>query len=219
MRAGVAIRITSIVAGLALVPPVAYGQTARDVLAEFADEPTVREVQEATAAYNHIDQGEISGWTTRVNISALLPRVRVDYRRRADDDLQTDFDRDFDVLVDGSEILTDIARDVRDEDDDQEEWRIQGNWELNELIFNPDVLRVSNEASDLVELREDLLTTVTTLYFERRRAQVQIILDPPTDAVERLRRELEIEELTAGIDTLTGGWFSGRLSAAGRAAY
>ena len=60
---------------------------------------------------------------------------------------------------------------------------------------------------------------VTSLYFERRRAQVQLLLNPPSDTVERLRRELEIQELTASIDALTGGWFGEQLSASGLPSY
>src|SRR5262245_1492819 len=95
----------------------AWAQTADDVLASFEEEPTVLEVQQAALDYNHIDQGVIGGWSTRANIAPILPRVRVDWRQVSDDDLQEDVDRDFDVLLDGSEIPTQIARDQRTEDD------------------------------------------------------------------------------------------------------
>jgi hypothetical protein len=210
---------TGVVATVVSLGATAWAQTADEVLARFDQEPTVIQVQEATATYNHIEQDVISGWTTRANLAPLLPHVRVDWRRFSVDNLQNTFNQSYDVLVDGTELLTGIDRDQRTQNNDQDQWRVQGDWELRDLIFNPDLLRVSNERSDLVELREDILTTVTTLYFQRRRAQVQMVMDPPADAVERLRRELELQELTAGIDALTGGWFSQQLSAAGLPAY
>jgi len=190
-----------------------------DVLASFAGEPTILEVQEAAAAYAQIDQGVMEGWSTRASLAGLLPSVRVDYRRRVEDDLQMDDDQDLEVDELGDLVLTGVDRDVRTDDDTQSDILIRGDFELNELVWNPDLLRVSKEIRDVVELREDILTTVTTLFFERRRAQVQLQLSPPSDPVERLRRELEIQELTASIDALTGGWFSAQLSAAGLPSY
>ena len=200
-------------------PALVSAQTAEEVLDRFDAEPTILEVQGAAADYAQISQGAMSGWKTRASLSALLPRLRVEYRLTNDDNLQNDYDEDFNVAADGTLIGDTVQRDQTDEDDEEIRLRFQGDWELPELIFNPDILRISNEVSDLVELREDILTAVTTLYFERRRAQVQMILDPPSDAIERLRRELEIQELTAGIDALTGGWFSEELSRAGIPTY
>lgn len=200
-------------------PGVASAQSVDEVMASFAGEPTILEVQEAAAAYAQIDQGVMEGWSTRASLAALLPDVRVQYQRRVEDDLQMDDDQDLEVDELGDLVLTDVARDVRTDDDTQSDIRIQGDFELNELVWNPDLLRVSKEIRDVVELREDILTTVTTLFFERRRAQVQLQLSPPSDPIERLRRELEIQELTASIDALTGGWFSAQLSAAGLPSY
>ena len=200
-------------------PGVASAQSVDEVMASFAGEPTILEVQEAAAAYAQIDQGVMEGWSTRASLAALLPDVRVQYQRRVEDDLQMDDDQDLEVDELGDLVLTDVARDVRTDDDTQSDIRIQGDFELNELVWNPDLLRVSKEIRDVVELREDILTTVTTLFFERRRAQVQLQLSPPSDPLERLRRELEIQELTASIDALTGGWFSAQLSAAGLPSY
>ena len=201
-----------------LIPGSLGAQSADEVLAQFEVEPTILEVQEAAAAYAHIDQGEMGGWSVRASVSSLLPRIRVQYWLRWDDDEQYDDDQSYDATADGL-VLTDVDRDVRMEDDSEVRVRLQGDWELQELVFNPDLLRVSNERSDLVELREDILTTVTSLYFERRRAQIQMVLDPPANALERLRRELEVQELTAGLDAMTGGWFSQRLSEAGVPTY
>ena len=213
-------KATVTLVGLALLmPTLSMAQTVEDVMARFGAEPTIIEVQQAAAAYAQIDEGTIEGWTTRANTAALLPDVRIEYRRNVDDDLQRDDDQDFEVDEAGDLALTDVARDVRTDEDQENRLMIRGDFELNELIWNPDILRISKETRDLVELREDVLTTVTSLYFERRRAQVQLLLNPPTDTVERLRRELELQELTASIDALTGGWFGEQLSAAGLPSY
>ena len=55
--------------------------------------------------------------------------------------------------------------------------------------------------ADLTNLEAE----VTRLYFQRRRAQVELVLSPPADAAEEARRRLDLEELGAQIDGLTGG--------------
>ena len=90
---------------------------------------------------------------------------------------------------------------------------------LSKLIFNPDVLRAAREVSRHTKLRDDVLSTVTKLYYERRRAQITMVLNPPKDTAERLRKGLRIQELTADIDALTGAWFSQELRRAGKNPY
>jgi hypothetical protein len=63
----------------------------------------------------------------------------------------------------------------------------------------------------MVELREDILDQVTRLYFERRRIQVELITYEPLDPQVEIDKEMRVAELTALIDALTGGEFSGRI--------
>ena len=67
---------------------------------------------------------------------------------------------------------------------------------------------------DLVELRNDVLEEVTQFYFQRRQLQIDMLLSPPEDLRERLRMELQLQEVTANVDYLTGGYLTQRLNAA-----
>ncbi len=51
---------------------------------------------------------------------------------------------------------------------------------------------------------------MTRLHFERRRARVALLLEPPADPVARVQAELEVEQLGAELDALTGGLATGR---------
>ena len=59
-----------------------------------------------------------------------------------------------------------------------------------------------------MQLRDDVLDEVTSLYFGRRRLQIEMRLTPPQDTTLMCEKQLRLQELTAGIDALTGGWFS-----------
>lgn len=85
-------------------------------------------------------------------------------------------------------------------------------WELGDFLFNPDQVRISDESRDLVELRNDVLEEVTQFYFQRRQLQIDLLLSPAEELRERLRLELQLQEVTANIDYLTGGYLTQRLN-------
>lgn len=176
---------------------------ARRILRKWDKEPSIRETQIAAVRYAEIDAGRISSWRTRAGISALAPEISGEYRRNIEDDrtlgAQTSGNVDYQSL------------------DDDDRYTARARWELDRLVFNPDELRVSAEATDLVKLREDVLDQVTKLYFERRRLQVELETAPPAEVGTRLKKELRLQELTAAIDGLTGGWFARELKEKGLA--
>ncbi len=65
----------------------------------------------------------------------------------------------------------------------------------------------------MVQLRDDILDEVTKLYFERLRVKIEISNLDIIDVKKRLEKELRLQELTASIDALTGGYFSEQLKA------
>lgn len=64
----------------------------------------------------------------------------------------------------------------------------------------------------MVQLRNDLLDEVTRLYFERRRLQLELSANMPDEKDEKALKHLRLEELTANIDALTGGYLSEALN-------
>ena len=94
------------------------------------------------------------------------------------------------------------------------DWDISLSWDLGELIWNEDQTSIDVRSRLLVELRDDILDQVTKLYFERRRIRGE--LDEISLENRKKRRELglRLEELTAQLDALTGGYFSEQMDAA-----
>ena len=63
----------------------------------------------------------------------------------------------------------------------------------------------------MVELRGDLLSEATRIYYERRRLQIDLVFTPPASEQEHLENLLRLDELTALLDGMTDGFFSKRL--------
>jgi competence ComEA-like helix-hairpin-helix protein len=169
------------------------------VMARYDDEPSVQAVQERAMRYAEIHPELIDAWRRRSGYNAVLPQVRVQYWRNVEEDTRL-------IQQPGNP-----DRWQWDWDDDHRV-SLTARWDLDDLIFNTDELRVSSEAVRLVRLREGVLSQVTKLYFERRRLQIERDLAPTGDVAAAVRREMRLHELTAQIDALTGGWFSEQLA-------
>lgn len=81
-------------------------------------------------------------------------------------------------------------------------------WDFADLAFHPESIDVSKEAREVIELRDDVLDEISQLYFERRRALLDLAALPSKSGVEAARLRLRAEELASGLDAWTGGWWS-----------
>ncbi|MFC1850762.1 ComEA family DNA-binding protein [candidate division CSSED10-310 bacterium] len=181
---------------------------ADEILAQFNHEPTIFEVQKAAIAHAKIYAKDINRWRRNIHIQAIIPetKFRVDYYTRENSTEKMNQNIDFrdepDRYIMGPDEYTYYNYDY-----DYVKYQLQFGWDLDEVIFHRDELRVRSESEDLVDFRTKVVEDITKLYFDRRRLQVNLILTPEVDMRVKLEKELRIQELTALIDTLTGGYF------------
>jgi len=215
------LRTLALAGGLAVAALLGNGVTAEAqtpaevtaILKKFDHEPTIRDVQEAARKYAMIDETQMEGWYTRAKIANIIPGQLQGKIELTEDTGGYDRNREDLVRIDpedlSSRFVVDDTQHTNQEDDSSRvRYALTADWVINKLIFNSDELDVSREVSRLVKSREQVLITVTKLYYERRRLQVEALLRPSTDATEQVKAQLRIDELTADLDALTGGWFS-----------
>jgi hypothetical protein len=175
----------------------AFDARIRELMQQFSHEPTVREVQRAAARHARVNPGAYHHWLSASSWAHALPeRVKGEVQHLARDEKDVRTTSSTNSL---SELLA-LDAHLRLE--------LEVQWDLSKLIFNPDKLKASKEIANLVELREDILTTVNKLYFSRRRVQIEQLLNPPQNLRHAVNVTLNINSLTADLDALTGGWLS-----------
>ncbi len=183
-----------------------------EVMQLFAHEPDVQEVQKAAVKYAHIDPLMFKIWRDNAKKKALLPEsFQVSVGHDTDDD--TDYARSKSISLSGGTVTVGPDDEVWGHDTDSDwDYELKMKWNLQDYMFNTDMLRVSAETEDQVELRQDILNDVTKLYFDRRRLQVEAVLDTRVGVQQKMNRTLRLDELTAIIDGMTGGYFSQELT-------
>ena len=170
----------------------------------FAAEPSISDVQGIAVKYARANPDVIDSWRARARSSALLPEVRA----------RVDNDRDDGTTTRSQTGEADVITQSQGDDMGLE---FRATWDLNYLVFHPQEMAVAREAVRLTNLRDRVVDDVTRRFYERRRLMVENALSPVYDDMERMRRDLRQQELTADLDALTGGWFSVELKKRGLA--
>jgi hypothetical protein len=161
-----------------------------------AADPPVAAVQRAAADHDGVAPDRLRAWVARPRSAAWLPRLTLDASRT---------DRDTRVIGVTGTVESDYLR-----TSPSIQVGVRLTWDLDQLVFSRDEAAAAWTASRLVDRREERVRRATRLYFQRRSLVVQLLLDPPRDAGARAERENQIDELTAELDAVTGGLFSGR---------
>jgi hypothetical protein len=85
---------------------------------------------------------------------------------------------------------------------------VKVEFNLPNTVYDDEETDLFSEIRRFAPIRQDLGEQAQSAYFERRKKEISFILNPATNEAEQIIQNLEIEEYTAKLDSLTGGWFS-----------
>jgi hypothetical protein len=86
---------------------------------------------------------------------------------------------------------------------------VRATWELGDLVAARGELAAAAADGERARRRAEAVRRATALFYDRRRAQLALMLAPADAALARGEAELEIDRLGAELDALTGGLMSG----------
>lgn len=153
------------------------------------DEPAVREAVAAAVRHAGLAGRPEAGMKRRARLAAALPTLSLKAGR------DTAWSE-----TDGTALVVgDVEQDVVLE--------ARATWRLDRLMFDDTELRVASLSQQRAKARAAVAAQTTALYYKRRAAQVEALWHPPDTIEEAVRREIALEELTAQLDALTGGWW------------
>ena len=167
-----------------------------EILRRFVHEPSVQQVQDAAIRYYQVHPERIRTLRRNAQLKALMPTVSGSFanaltssKRKMDDGL---FIRALDFKED-ERINADSLG-----------FSVSATWNLDRLVFNAEVLDVQS----LIGILDGVVREVTTVYYIRRRLQIDMVLRPPPDVASRISQRIRVEELTGLLDAMTGGYMT-----------
>jgi hypothetical protein len=158
-------------------------------LTRYRDEPTVESVIRATIKAAEHDPARMEGLRTRARLRGLVPIVRLGVRRGMGQDLSG-----YSAVDGGPSTVS---------SDDNLTLQGWATFSLDRLMFAPEEISLERETRAERGARRELVRAVVSLYFERRRLQMERDLLGKADVI----RELRIRELTALLNDFTNGAF------------
>lgn len=163
-------------------------------------EPTIGIIQKQAIRYANVSNWKTKRWQWASRMRALIPSFSVgkDFSRGDNIDLDRGGTNDPDVYIVGPPAKNEGL-----------DFDLQ--WDLSDLIWNSAQTSIDSREKLMVELRDDILSEITRLYFERRRAQVEFLLQTPENVMDQMNQLLRIDELTANLDALTDGYLTKQL--------
>jgi len=178
-----------------LLPPVSV----------FAEEPDIMDVQKAALDYARIRPDELSNLKKRARMAAMLPRLQLGMDKSVQNDVDISISDSVSVTSGGVNVGPE-ASDVNQSADSDTSFEVKAVWYLNELIFNHDALDIAEEARYQVRERRMILAEVNKFYFKRQKLLKEVRKEK--DFFRKEDIEMRLDEVTADLDALTGGWFS-----------
>ncbi len=179
-------------------------RTVADVMARFEDEPDVSEVQNMVLEYSKTDNRYVEAWMKAAQSAAALPQLQLKYNYG--NGLGNDYDYlAVDATSDPIALQSGTGIDI------DHKFEVKARWDLNELVMSSDRIRVISETQDIVKMRDKALDEVNRIYFDRRRLQIDMLLNPG-DLKTQIKNDLRLQELTSQLDAYSGGRFSRALA-------
>jgi hypothetical protein len=167
-----------------------------------AEEPSLARVQSRALGYAGLSPDYFRRLRSGLGRRGWWPAIALRAGSRFDRDERSGRDQTFTYgeLHDLRDVSLDHSRDF--------DASITLAWDLGEVVYPSDAPELSREARQLIGLRDNVLDEVNQLYFDRRRALLALDAHPDKRAPEAVALRLRAEELAAGLDAWTGGWFS-----------
>jgi hypothetical protein len=168
-----------------------------ELAAATSREPDIALVHEQALAFGRLSAGRIDGLRASAAWKAALPVLELSggySETRLDEDTVLDEYSSTDPWV------------IRGAAGRATEVRVKLSWDLGRLAYNGEELDVLA----LQAPQEELLTRVTRLYNKRRRLLVELRGELEREA--RLDKQLALDETTAMLSAMTGGWYAAQIA-------
>ena len=130
-----------------------------------------------------ICNAKIDAWRRNARLKAFVPAVRLNVDKTVDTALGSTYER---TLV------------------GPQDWGMSLAWNLGDFFYSAEQSSIDNRSKLMVQLRNDVLSEVTRLYFERRKLQVELLSAEKLSPAELTSKKLRLEEATALIERLIG---------------
>ena len=172
-------------------------------------DPSIQSLQTLALKFSGIPSGEnFSKYKRQARLRNVLPQLDTNFDN-SDYVLSSLETRGADAFDSGdSSINTSIDKNRKASSDNEFNTGFRFTWHLDRLIYDPEIVDIINSARVSANIRENLLTELTQIYFQRRNLIGDMLANP---LLQTRANKFKLAELAADLDARTGGEFSSLL--------
>ncbi len=185
--------MTSRFAAVAALIGLFGGTAAAQAPAAQDREPPVAQVVEVALRYFRVHPEVLDSLRSAAHARGLMPLVATGLRLDDERFLRAEQQRPDPLLfIDENQNMKNTS------------FSVGAVWDLGQLVFNPSEVQVFG----LIGVQRDIMLEATRTYYLRKQLVLRRRFKPPTDPMAMAALDMRIDEFTALLDVLTGGWFS-----------
>ena len=172
----------------------------------FSLEPTIQETQAKALQFSGIPSGmQFGAYKRQARLRNVLPQIDTSFDNSdyALNSLETRGSDQYDSA--DSSINSSLDKNRKAAMDNEFNTGFRFTWHLDRLIYDPEIIDIVNSARVSANIRENLLTELTQIYFQRKNLLSELMSNPFS---RTMTQKFKLQELTADIDARTGGWYS-----------
>jgi hypothetical protein len=172
----------------------------------FSLEPTIQETQAKALQFSGIPSGmQFGAYKRQARLRNVLPQIDTSFDNSdyALSSLETSGSDKYDSA--DSSINSSLDKNRKAAMDNEFNTGFRFTWHLDRLIYDPEIIDIVNSARVSANIRENLLTELTQIYFQRKNLLSELMSNPFS---RTMTQKFKLQELTADIDARTGGWYS-----------
>ncbi|MFM7458397.1 MAG: hypothetical protein ACKO3R_07045 [bacterium] len=172
----------------------------------FSLEPTIQEIQAKALQFSGIPSGmQFGAYKRQARLRNVLPQIDTSFDNSdyALTSLETSGSDRYDSA--DSSINSSLDKNRKASSDNEFNTGFRFTWHLDRLIYDPEIIDIVNSARVSANIRENLLTELTQIYFERRNLIGDMLANP---LLQTRANKFKLAELTADLDARTGGEFT-----------
>ena len=172
----------------------------------FSLEPTIQETQAKALQFSGIPSGmQFGAYKRQARLRNVLPQIDTSFDNSdyALSSLETSGSDKYDSA--DSSINSSLDKNRKAAMDNEFNTGFRFTWHLDRLIYDPEIIDIVNSARVSANIRENLLTELTQIYFQRKNLLSELMSNPFS---RTMAQKFKLQELTADIDARTGGWYS-----------
>ena len=177
-------------------------------------EPKIQDLHKKALEFAGIPTGnEFKSYRRKARLRNFMPEMQAFVERDQQDYLSIETQGEDNFNSSTSALTTSFDEVNINRDDNAINSGLRLSWQLGNLFYDPEINDINTSARLTANIRENLLTEITQIYYQRKELLYKYLQKEFLGKEElNYQESLQLEEYSAELDARTGAWFGEKLA-------